>query len=35
MPVAKLHVLEGRYDAERTMRRFQAANELSKIYSAG
>lgn len=28
-------LLEGRYDAERTMRRFQAANELSKIYSAG
>jgi predicted metal-dependent enzyme (double-stranded beta helix superfamily) len=28
-------LLEGRYDAERTMRRFEAANEMSKIFAAG
>jgi predicted metal-dependent enzyme (double-stranded beta helix superfamily) len=28
-------LMEGRYDAERTMRRFEAANELSKIFAAG
>ncbi len=28
-------LLEGRYDAERTMRRFEAANEMSKLFTAG
>lgn len=28
-------LLEGRYDAERTMRRFEAANEMSKLLTAG